>query len=391
MSSPLKLLSTTITRTKSLPTNGLDGSANRLRGSCRLRRRHRPRPQTGEPSGSTLDSFDRSRLRRRPKSKHKQANLPISDATTSDRSARYYAPLRPAATRIGVCIVSSRTPMRSFRCHDLSRGTRASKPIHRSWRREVGNSRGRPKSVPMSAAEGVVLTDTLGPAPTRETRFTAIPPSGAVSPELALIDADLARELRARLTEPAPPSRSSVGETVHAQAALVGRLRQELEPEPLQPPPEGGRGSRKLRVLGLVVLGALLTVFVRNEARPSALDRIAGVAADRNAQAQTPAQGVRVAAVTAGSTLAGQTFVWAAEPGAAAYEFQLFRGDDRIYRARVTAPRLVLPGRWHQQARSYALTAATYRWYVWPISARTGNRAPVATVQATLIVARPSR
>ena len=76
--------------------------------------------------------------------------------------------------------------MRSFRCHDLSRGTRASKPIHRSWRREVGNSRGRPKSAPMSAAEGVVRTDTLGPAPTRETRFTAIPPSGAVSPELAL-------------------------------------------------------------------------------------------------------------------------------------------------------------------------------------------------------------
>ena len=211
------------------------------------------------------------------------------------------------------------------------------------------------------------------------------------APSSLSIDADLARELRARLTEPAPPSRSSVGETVHAQAALVGRLRQELEPEPLQPPPEGGRGSRKLGVLGLVVLGALLTVFVRNEARPSALDRIAGVAADRNAQAQTPAQGVRVAAVTAGSTLAGQTFVWAAEPGAAAYEFQLFRGDDRIYRARVTAPRLVLPGRWHQRARSYALTAATYRWYVWPISARTGNRAPVATVQATLIVARPSR
>jgi hypothetical protein len=243
----------------------------------------------------------------------------------------------------------------------------------------------------MSAAEGVVRTDTLGPAPTRETRFTAIPPSSAVSPELALIDADLARELRAQLAEPSPPSRQSVAENVPAQAAFVGTLRQELEPEPRQPKPDSRRRSRTLRVLGLVALGALLTVFVRNEARPSALDRIAGVAADPNAHAQTPEQAVPVAAVAAGSTPAGQTFVWAAEPGAATYEFQLFRGDHRIYRARVTAPRLVLPGRWRQGSRTYALTAASYRWYVWPISARTGSQASVATVQATLVVARSRR
>ena len=97
--------------------------------------------------------------------------------------------------------------MRSFRCHDRSRGTHVSKPIRHTSSREVGDSFGRPKSVPMSAAEGVVRTDTLGPDPNRETRFTATPPSSAVSPELALIDADLARELRAQLTEPAPPSR----------------------------------------------------------------------------------------------------------------------------------------------------------------------------------------
>jgi hypothetical protein len=242
----------------------------------------------------------------------------------------------------------------------------------------------------MSAAEGVVRPDTPGPAPTRETRSTAIPLSGAVSPELALIDADLARELRARLTDPAPPPRRPVVESVPAQAAFVATPRQELEPEPLQPTRESGRRSRKLRVLGFVALGALLTVFVRNEARPSALDRIAGVAADRNAQAQTPEQGIPTWAA-AGSTPAGQTFVWAAEPGAAAYEFQLFRGDHRIYRARVTAPRLALPGRWHQGARTYALTAASYRWYVWPISARTGGQAESATVQARLVVARPSR
>ena len=54
--------------------------------------------------------------------------------------------------------------MRSFRCHDLSRGTHASKPIRHPWRREVGNSRGRPKSAPMSAAEGVVRRDYARPS-----------------------------------------------------------------------------------------------------------------------------------------------------------------------------------------------------------------------------------
>ena len=282
--------------------------------------------------------------------------------------------------------------MRSFRCHDRSRGTHVSKPIRHTSSREVGNSRGRPKSVPMSAAEGVVRTDTLGPDPTRETRFTATPPSSPVSPELALIDADLARELRAQLTEPAPPSRPPVVETVPAQEAeSVRTLREELEPEPQQPTPERDRRSRKLRVLGFVALGALLTVFVRNEPRPSVLDRVAGVAADPNAQAQTPEQRVPAGTVAAGSTPAGQTFVWPAEPGAAAYEFQLFRGDHRIYRARVTAPRLDLPGRWRQGGRTDSLTAASYRWYVWPVSARTGGQASAATVQARLVVARPSR
>ena len=284
-----------------------------------------------------------------------------------------------------------RTPMRSFRCHDCSRGTHASKPIRHSWHSEVGKSRGRPKSAPMSAAEGVVHTDTLGPDPTRETRFTAIPPSSAVSPELALVDPGLARELRAWLTDPAPPSRSPVVETVPSQAAVVGRLREELEPEPRQPTPESGRRSRRLGVLGFVTLGALLTVFVRNEARPSALDRIASVAADPSAQAQATEQRVRNAAVAAASTPARQTFVWAPEPSAAAYVFQLFRGDHRIYRARVADPRVVVPGRWRQGGRTYALTAAAYRWYVWPISARTGDQASAATVQAKLVIARPIR
>jgi hypothetical protein len=243
----------------------------------------------------------------------------------------------------------------------------------------------------MSAADGVVRTDSTGQAPDlHEAQLPLHGASRAVSPELALVDADLARELRAHLQELVSSTPSPVVvEPVRTQAASASVPRAQLEPT--RPARRSRRRSRKLRVLGLVALGALLTVFVRTEQRPSALDRIARAGADPNAEAQTPQRPVSAGTAAADVNPAGQTFVWAAEPGAAAYEFQLFRGAERIYRARVTAPRHVLPGGWQQGTRARALTAATYRWYVWPISARTGRQAFVATVQATLVVARPSR
>ena len=85
-----------------------------------------------------------------------------------------------------------------------------------------------------------------------------------------------------------------------------------------------------------------------------------------------------------------QTFVWNAAPDAAAYEFQLFRGAKRIFRARVNEPRLELQGSWRQSgghgARNESLTPGTYRWYVWTISRKTNKQSAVAMVQARLVV-----
>ena len=63
-------------------------------------------------------------------------------------------------------------------------------------------------------------------------------------------------------------------------------------------------------------------------------------------------------------------FVWVTSPDAAAYEFQLFQGGERVYRARVDEARLELPGRWRQAGRPHALLPGSYRWYVWTISKR---------------------
>jgi hypothetical protein len=90
---------------------------------------------------------------------------------------------------------------------------------------------------------------------------------------------------------------------------------------------------------------------------------------------------------------ASETFVWNAAPGAAAYEFQLFRGAERIFRARVDEPRLELQGSWRQGGdhggRTESMTPGTYRWYVWAISRKTNRRADVAIVQARLVVEKP--
>ena len=86
-----------------------------------------------------------------------------------------------------------------------------------------------------------------------------------------------------------------------------------------------------------------------------------------------------------------QTFAWAASPKASAYEFQLFRGTERVFRARVTEPRLVLPGKWRQDGRAESLEPGRYRWYVWTVSKVTKRLSNVATVQATLVVAARPR
>ncbi len=75
----------------------------------------------------------------------------------------------------------------------------------------------------------------------------------------------------------------------------------------------------------------------------------------------------------------GQTFTWAASAGAAAYEFQLFRGAERIYRARSVEPRLQLPV-------APVLTPGRYHWYVWPVAPGAVRPAGAAIVSAALTI-----
>ena len=77
-------------------------------------------------------------------------------------------------------------------------------------------------------------------------------------------------------------------------------------------------------------------------------------------------------------------FAWAPVTGASAYRVEFFRGTDRIYSGATTRPQLELPRTWRFDGRIQRLRPGIYRWYVWPV--RDGRRDTRATVQAELVI-----
>jgi hypothetical protein len=214
------------------------------------------------------------------------------------------------------------------------------------------------------------------------------------SPELALVDPELAATARALLPDapwlvaaprpaPAAPARAA------DQVVFVESLREALEPVAAADEAPTGRRAR-LRPLAAAGLAALavvgvvvVTTLVRDERGPQLTQAAVANAGPVESTATTPPD---VAIPPRDQPLSGQTFVWAAAPDATAYEFQLFRNSERIYRRRVTSPRLDLPARWRLDGNAHVLASGSYRWYVWPITGRGNEPDSVAIVRARLVV-----
>jgi hypothetical protein len=244
---------------------------------------------------------------------------------------------------------------------------------------------------------------------------------GPVSPELALIDPELAAAARALLPYPAPASVARPRAPAGAARRVEVALEEPVAEAPVAGAPVGAPRRRYRRLLTTGVPALLATLVLAlivivdwqdrgmprllepTDALPSPTARApiatsppAGTTA-RSATTPPPTTTARSATTPQPTTRAttepapetepaGQTFVWAASPGAAAYEFQLFRGESRIFRTRVAEPRLQLPQEWRDGGRDQSLEPGTYRWYVWPISESTQRRSRVATVQARLVI-----
>jgi hypothetical protein len=254
-----------------------------------------------------------------------------------------------------------------------------------------GGLRARLERYERSAAGGIqVLCD--GPDQGSSTQLaspTVTDVDEPISPELALVDPELARRARALLPERRPYS--PVPATVEAVPAPAPKVEPVPEPATLDdapPPPEQTRpqevrGSRKRRTatyaLVLVILGAAAAAITfakplhrfssqsgNDGAVPSADNTSranAGASRKESNQSREPAT---QSAKPPAPVRSPRSFAWAPVNGAASYLVQFYRSRTEIFRARPSKPRVVVPARWSFRGHAYSLEPGRYRWSVRP-------------------------
>jgi hypothetical protein len=239
-----------------------------------------------------------------------------------------------------------------------------------------------------------------------------------ITPELALIDPELARHARARLPDMAKQGRdhrrieepererptglsySSLFELAALDAPVA------LEATETWPAYAGRRRRKRVTIAAtaMLLLAALAAgVVVANE---GVRDRVEGLR-DRvpllrdvwTSPAATPAQPrARTSAVRTQSTRSAATvskapairpraFAWVPSPRATHYRVRFFAGARTIFVAWPVRARLTLPREWTYQGHRYRLSPGRYRWEVEPGYGRRGHgRYGKAIVRARLVV-----
>jgi hypothetical protein len=222
-----------------------------------------------------------------------------------------------------------------------------------------------------------------------------------ISPELALVDPELADAAREMLPEP--------GALCRPRATAGTSAKHRPERRPVVGVVMGVVGLLALILTALVGL-ALVSDTVRQRVtvasapgdqptrnhlssgpRPapageSRRDRRASETAPRrNAGQPTKESG---GSVSTGKRL--PPLVWPRVASAHAYSVQLYQHGRRIFSRSTTRQRLQLPSFWLYRGARYRLGDGTYRWMVVPLRGRRGRpRHGIPIVDATLMVGRP--
>jgi hypothetical protein len=239
---------------------------------------------------------------------------------------------------------------------------------------------------------------------TRDTEALArvvelhIPRSQPVSPELVLVDPELARRERARPEKPGPvrlgprllsaetaaidpsPRRPAASALPVSPRTLATRVRSPVAP-PEAPALRSGLWNWLVTTatLALAVLGVQYWLDGNSpplvaDGGPMMTTRLATPPPSVSPFASRPKQPTR--------TSTPRRFAWAPVEGANGYEMQLFRGSRLVFAHRTRQPRLTLPETWRYAGRVVRLEPGRYSWNVWALHA-----GGTPAVQAQIVIA----
>lgn len=191
-----------------------------------------------------------------------------------------------------------------------------------------------------------------------------------ISPELALVDPELAEIARSGLADTWPEPRRASMAGVEVVQLLSDRVA----------PGVRGRSQTSYRALvgvAAVTVAALLFLDVRVDVGGKrALADSSTVDGGRPAVPPPAGQPPE----RPSTTPTERRFAWAPTPGAAGYHVEFFRNDKRVYASDTVKPQLTVPRRWTHEGRPQSFRPGEYRWYVWPVaSGRRGSRAVIQT------------
>ena len=184
-----------------------------------------------------------------------------------------------------------------------------------------------------------------------------------VSPELALVDPELAEQARALLPD--------------GPGIRIAGPRETIELIPFSVPAiPARRRVRPALAIAAVLLGAALVAGIGSGVALSVLDREPAAQSSAPVAAPTlpptqaspaPRPPTAPPSRSGSNVVEAPRFVWPAEPGADRYRVALYRGGQQIFERDVRATALELPRAWTHEGRAYGLTRGTYRWVVWPL------------------------
>jgi hypothetical protein len=218
-------------------------------------------------------------------------------------------------------------------------------------------------------------------------------PTEPVSPELALVDPDLARAARERMPFHPPRSWATAPDSTVRPGDAAGSADEEVA---AAAPPTRRRRRRLVLTIVLVMAlagaGIAAAALIRQEEDPDSASTVAGAGSavgsrreSTEPQARQPASPAPPAATArpaapkrpatkrrpapkpaAGGPDANRLFIWLPVRGASHYRVEFFRNGTKIFEARPARARLELPERWTYKGRRFRVVAGRYRWSVRP-------------------------